>query len=124
MYEAADDGDTLISLVQDQWNVFSERLQAVQKSEELLEDILNSDWDDDSGEFPVNALDSYRARAVLNELETWEQSCWEVKENPDVEPEFSDYFDDELSAVEKTIRGGTIVYRARSGWADSDEGGR
>lgn len=56
MYEQSDDGYTLISLVQDEWCVFSDKLYESGESKGLLEDILNSDWDDDDGEPPIAPL--------------------------------------------------------------------
>lgn len=55
MYEESEDGSSLISLVQDQWYVFSDKLHIAGNSRELLQDILNSHWDDDSGEAPISA---------------------------------------------------------------------
>jgi hypothetical protein len=124
MYEESDDGDTLISLVQDGWGIFSEALHESGKSRELLEDILNSDWDDDSGELPVNAHNTYRSREVLHEVESWETFCEAVKENPEEEPDFSEYFDEELAGAERAIPNGTILYRARPGWMTEERGRR
>jgi RES domain-containing protein len=124
MYEQSDDGDTIISLVQDGWHVFSDKLHESGESRKLLEDILNSDWDDDSGEFPVNAFDTYRSRETLPEVESWEAFCDEVKADPDAEPEFSEYFDEELGVAAKTLPAGTILYRARPGWNEDDQGRR
>lgn len=70
MYDDSDDGDSLIYVVQDEWYIFSDKLHESDRSAELMEDILNSDWDDDSGEGPVSALDPVRRRDVLPDLES------------------------------------------------------
>jgi hypothetical protein len=124
MYEQSDDGDMLISLVQDGWYVFSDTLHESGESKALLENILNSDWDDDSGDPPVNAFDTYRSRQPLHEVESWETFRDAVKEDPGAEPDFGEYFEEELAAVEKTIPVGTILYRARPGWSGQDGQGR
>ena len=87
MYDQSDGGDTLISLVQDGWYIFSDKLHETGKSRRLLEDILNSDWDDDSGEAPIDASDTYRNREVLREVESWEAFCDAVREEPEAEPD-------------------------------------
>jgi RES domain-containing protein len=124
MYDAADDGYSLISLVQDGWYVFSDRLHESGNSKDLLEDILNSDWDDDSGEWPVDAWDTYRAREVLPEVESWEAFCDAVAEEPEAEPDFGDYFEEQLAMAELTLPAGKILYRARAGWTTDEQNRR
>ena len=124
MYDQSDDGDTLISLVQDGWHVFSDKLHESGDSKGLLEDILNSNWDDDDGEPPIDAYDTYRSRETLQEVESWETLCDVVKDDPETEPDFGEYFEEQLAVAEKIIRAGTILYRARPGWNGVDGRGR
>jgi RES domain-containing protein len=121
MYDQSDDGDTLISSIQDGWHIFSDKLHEAGESRRLLEDILNSDWDDDSGEPPIDAFDTYRSREVLPEVESWEAFCDAVKEEPEAEPDFGEYFEEQLGVAEKTVPAETIMYRARSGWDTDDQ---
>jgi hypothetical protein len=124
MYDQSDDGDTLISLVQDGWYIFSDKLHESEESKGLLEDILNSNWDDDDGEPPIDAYDTYRSRETLEEVEGWESFCEAVKDDPEAEPDFGEYFEEQLAAAEKTIPSGTILYRARPGWSVDGRGRR
>jgi RES domain-containing protein len=124
MYDQSDDGDTLISLVQDGWHIFSDKLHEADESRRLLEDILNSDWDDDSGESPIDAFDTYRSREVLPEVESWEAFCNAVTEEPELEPDFGEYFEEQLAVAEKSVPAETIMHRARPGWSTDDQGRR
>lgn len=124
MYVESGDGDSLVFLVQDEWDVFSEWLYESGRAAELLEDILNSDWDDDSGEPPISASDAYRRREVLPELESWEQFCFDVKEDPEAQPEFGEFFDVHLEYAENILPAETVLYRARAGWSAVVDGRR
>lgn len=118
MYDESDNGYTLESLVQDEWIVFSDKLHCSEDgSGGLLEDILNSDWDDDDGEPPIDANNTYVKRETLEDIETWHSFCDEVRENPDAEPQFGELFDESLGVAEENIAAGTVLYRARLGWS-------
>ena len=121
MYDQSDDGYSLISLVQDGWYIFSDKLHETDESRRLLEDILNSDWDDDSGEPPIDAFDTYLSREVLPEVESWEAFCDAVKEEPEAEPDFGEYFEEQLAVAEKSVPPETILFRARPGWSTDDQ---
>src|SRR5437773_375537 len=54
--------DTLLDLVQDDWDVFSETLLESGNAGKLLENIANAHWDDDSGENPFDAEELYTRR--------------------------------------------------------------
>jgi hypothetical protein len=96
MYADHDHGVSLIDAVQDKWYVFSDKLHTSGRSRALLEDILNSNWDDDDGEPPVDAWDLVRAREVLPDLDSWEDFCLNVRDDPDLEPDFGETFDEDL----------------------------
>ncbi len=54
--------DTLLTLVHDDWDVFSEALLQGGNAGKLLENIANAHWDDDSGENPLDAEELYKRR--------------------------------------------------------------
>jgi len=57
MYVVADtfeSGEPLLSLIQRRWGVFDDDLSEDTQAA-LLEEIVNSDWDDDDGESPLDA---------------------------------------------------------------------
>lgn len=124
MYTDDGDGVSLIDAVQDEWYVFSDKLHTSGRSRGLLEDILNSDWDDDDGEAPVDAWDTVRRREVLPDLESWAGFCLDVREHPDLEPEFGDVFEEDLKNTSETLHAGMILFRARLGWSDVVRGRR
>jgi hypothetical protein len=116
MYDESDNGYTLISLVQDEWMVFSDKLHSAGESGGLLEDIVNSNWDDDSGEPPIDANNTYVKHETLEDIESWDSFCDAVAEDPDAEPEFGELFEEGLAVAEKIIPAATILHRARPGW--------
>lgn len=62
MYVVADNfesGESLISLIQWHWQVFDDDVLDQDVQADLLEDIANSDWDDDDGEAPLDAHELY-----------------------------------------------------------------
>ena len=62
MYVEADTyerGEILIDLIQWNWQVFDDEALDREKQISLLEEIVNSDWDDDDGEMPVDGSDLY-----------------------------------------------------------------
>ena len=81
MYRVVDDfgSPSLLDRAQG-WDIFrddlDERTQAA-----LLEDILNSRWDDDSGESPIDAQVSY-AFVEGEEDDRWAEFCSRVADKP------------------------------------------
>src|SRR2546430_4173356 len=57
LYVPSDDprGEMLVDLIQGDYEIFEEDLHTSGKAARLLEDIMRTGWDDDSGEFPVDA---------------------------------------------------------------------
>jgi hypothetical protein len=120
-----DVGDPLLWLVQEDWQVFDDNLHEDQ-SGPLLEEIVDSTWDDDSGESPVSWNDLHTRRVALwhsSRAERWEDFCDEVKGNPDLTPTFEEILGEDLWRQSVTLRAGTIIFRARLAWASIDENG-
>lgn len=126
MYESPEGGhgDSLIATVQDEWNIFSDPLHESDRSGELLEDILNSEWVDGDGESPVNAYELVRSRDVLQDLNTWEEFCIDVREDPNMDPAFGEVFEEDLKNTTGVLPVGTTLYRARLGWGSEVNGRR
>jgi hypothetical protein len=100
--------------------VFEDSLHTSGEAACLLEDIMESGWDDDSGEPPVDANELYRRRAEgehhTTMREAWEEFCYEVRENPTHEPNLPALFDDELARMEGELPRESIMHRARIGF--------
>ena len=113
-------GDMLVDLIQWDYEVFEDDLHASDEAACLLNDIMETGWDDDSGEPPVSAHELYHRRSSLwyhtTMVEAWEEFCEKVKEDPAHEPELPELFDEELGRMEVEISHGTILYRARLGF--------
>ncbi|TKS58978.1 MAG: hypothetical protein EWM72_02630 [Nitrospira sp.] len=120
-------GTAIIDLVQQDWEVFSERLFDSNSAGRLLESIMHSGWDDDSGEPLLGASDPYVARHRRWSYDTlediWQQFADEVKSDPSRPIEFRDA-DFDAFLIHEELKGrrtvqvpeGTILYRARLGF--------
>lgn len=126
-------GTPIIDLVQQDWEVFSERLFESDNAGRLLEVIMHSCWDDDSGEPLLGASDHYVARHRHWSHDTleniWQQFADKVKLDPSCPLEFRDaQFDGSFLPEElkerRTVQAskGTIFYRARLGFERTSEG--
>lgn len=119
LYASSDDanGEMLIDTIQWDYEVFEDGLYSSDRAAGLLEDILATRWDDDSGESPVRAHELYRRSwAGPTMLEEWTEYCGDVKEHPDKKPDLPALFDEEVGRQEAEVRQGTILYRARPGF--------
>src|SRR5262245_19422634 len=76
-------GDSLIDLLQGDWEVFNESFYDGGGASRLLTDILLAGWDDDSGEPMPDANDSYERKTALNLVENWNEFLYEDKKEPD-----------------------------------------
>lgn len=121
--------DTLMYLVQGEYEPFSERLYGDEGADavELMNDILMTGWDDDDGEPPIDAGDYYSARGGdyhETQAERWAEFSHYVKENPDMAPPLSEIFGEDIARAEAELPVGTIVYRARKGFKENENGVR
>jgi RES domain-containing protein len=128
-----EDGMAIIYLIQEDWDVFSERLLESEAAGSLFEAIMHSGWDDDSGEPQVGAYDPYVAhhrRWGYDTLEDiWQEFAHEVKSDLTRPLEFRDAEFDEF-LIQEELRGGraievtpsTVLYRARPGCVRGPDG--
>ncbi|MFV8603746.1 RES domain-containing protein [Ralstonia pseudosolanacearum] len=125
LYEPSDcgNGELLIDTIQWDYEVFEDGLHCSGGAASLLEDILATRWDDDSGESPVGAHELYRRRSWIGPtmLEEWDEYCADVKEHPFMKPSLPALFDEELGRQESEVPQGTILYRARLGFNGTGE---
>lgn len=126
-------GTAVIDLVQEDWEVFSEHLLENNGAGRLLEAIIHSGWDDDSGEPLLGASDLYVARHRRWSHDTladiWQQFAEEVKSEPTRPLRFRDADFDEFLIHEellgsRTVRvpTGAVLYRARLGFVRNHNG--
>jgi len=122
MYLVADtyeSGEPLLDLMQWHWQVFDDDLSE-NKQAALLEEIVNSEWDDDNGESMLNARELYMPKSSQwfhnTHGDTWEQFCADVREDPHITIPFDEFIAEELGESEETLRAGTIFSRARPGF--------
>jgi RES domain-containing protein len=115
--------DTLLDLVQDDWDVFSETLLESGNAGKLLENIANAHWDDDSGENPLDADELYTRRPSI-----WHSSLKsafagvvsELSDNPDdpgIPTKLAESLGEHFSRVARTIPNGEYFFRGRPGCA-------
>lgn len=130
MYEVADSfesGERLVFLIQDDWQVFDEDALTEDQRAELLEEIVNADWDDDDGEDPVDAQGLYQP--VGGQLHTthrdrWDQYCSDVRENPAEGLPFEEFLTEDLAKLSVTLAVGSQLHRARPGFKPGEYGER
>jgi hypothetical protein len=125
-------GEPIVMLIQDHWQVFSDDLVTSNREGALLEAIMDSGWDDDSGEPRLSAYDHYVDSPWYHETldQIWEEFAYEVKRDPSRPlrirgPGFDDFLFDEELLNRRTVQlpAGTVLYRARLGFARDPEGG-
>jgi hypothetical protein len=123
-YEA---GERLIWRVQEDWSVFNEDALDENSQCDLLEEIANSDWDDDSGESPINAKALYQVHGGwlhTTHEERWGQYCSDVRDDPDQTFPFEEYLAEDFYQLAVTLAKGTTLFRARRGFRPGDYGER
>jgi len=115
-------------MIQGDWEVFTEDMFDSGRAGTLLEEIMESQWDDDSGLPPVRAHDLYlrKVKKWYHDTldDTWEEFSQQVKEDPNCEllfrgdVDFHDFLIHEEILGNRTERvpAGTIFYRARLGY--------
>jgi RES domain-containing protein len=93
-------------------------VSGAKKADKLFDAIMKSGWDDD-GPFPPTANDLYTSRKSIfhSTLEDkWQEFCSDVMENPEFE--FDDFWEEDLQKVERKLRRGTVLFRARLGFQE------
>jgi hypothetical protein len=118
--------DMLLDLMQWDYMIFEDGLYTSGSAGQLLEDIMMTGWDDDSGDPPVSASELYTLRSNLwyhsTMVEEWKEFCEKVKEDPSHEPPLPALIDEELARMEVDLPHGTILYRARIGFVSIESG--
>ncbi len=125
--EPLDVGEFLIDLAQEDWEVFSDELYAAGKADDLFDRAVQAGWDDDSGDPLPGARELYTRRPSIfhtSLAETWEEFCRDVIGKPtmSLRRKFHELMPDDLWRSELKFPKGTILYRARLGFADGEEG--
>jgi RES domain-containing protein len=125
-YDAFETGEMLIYRIQEDWDVFDEDHLNQDTQATLLEDIVNSDWDDDDGESPIDAHELYivGGQHHVSNADIWSEFVDEVRKNPDRDIPLDYELDESLVRAEKVIVAGTRFYRARLGCEHGQYGRR
>lgn len=108
-------GDPLTWLIEEDWQVFSKKLVDTNGDKRLLERIVNSAWEKDSGEDRINASELYTRRASIRRdsmSEKWEEFCYRVKANPRKHPTFDGMVREDLWRYENAVGETHSLYRA------------
>ncbi len=129
LYVPSDDphGDMLVDLIQWDYEIFEDDLYTSDTAARLIDEIMQTGWDDDSGEAPVRAHELYYPRSSLwhhtTMAEEWKEFCEKVKEDPSHERYLPPLIEEELARMEVDLPNGTILYRARTGFVSVGDGG-
>src|ERR1035438_5348839 len=125
--ESFESGEPLISLVQWHWQVFDEDELDEDSRVDLLEEIVNSDWDDDSGEPEIDPRELYQplgGSLHTTHRERWEQYCSDVRDDSEQSFPFEEYLAEDFNQLAVTFPKGTTLYRARRGFSAGEYGER
>lgn len=124
--ESFEAGDLIVDLVQEDWDVFSQRLLDQGDPGSLLEEALNAHWDDDSGESPFSSRELYQRVTDIwhhtSMADEWEEYCRVARSNPPADMPLPQLFAEDVSAVEVRLPSGAMLYRARAGFASDADG--
>src|SRR6266849_6792987 len=130
MYVPADSfesGEPLVDLVQWHWEIFDEDALDRDARAQLLEEIANSDWDDDDGEPMLDAGELYSPLGDslhTTHRERWEQFCSDVRGDPNEALPFEEYFREDFAQLGAQLPAGTALYHARRGFEPGEYGER
>ena len=116
-------GDTLDRLLQDDWNVFSDKLVDSGNAGLLLASIANFHWDDESGEPPVDAYELYTREKSLwhsSLAEKWSDFCSDVRTDALTPLDLGVPLDEDLDRCATEVEAETIYWRARIGFVECD----
>lgn len=118
-------GDLLDRLIQDDWEVFSDRLAGPTSQMDLLEAILSARYTDaewtrrqETQEYPFDRSELYTARR--NPVDFTMADAWEehrqklIKSGSPIDP--FGLSPDSMSKAASTLAAGTVIYRARNGY--------
>jgi len=114
-------GSPLLTLVQEDWDVFSQRLIDSERADELLVELANDGWDDDSGESLFNTADLYTRRiswaheTLQDVLEGVIRDLGEDPNDPDIPGKLAEALADQLVTLSRQISKGAVFYRGRPG---------
>ena len=114
-----DVGEYLIDLVQE-WDIFADEIFCSGVAADLLEEIANSHWDDDSGEpqFDQHALYTERSSRWYSTsmASDWDDFSHQMKSNSEASVPLSEVFDEDVWRFAGTIPIDSVLYRARLGY--------
>ena len=117
--DTLDVGEFLIDLVQE-WDIFTDEIVCSGVAADLLEEIANSHWDDDSGEPPVDQHALYTKRSSrwysTSMASNWDDFSHQVKSNPGASIPLSEVFDEDAWRFAGTVPIDSVLYRARLGY--------
>ena len=114
--DAFERGESLFYLIQDSYQVFSERVEEKGRAEDLLFAILQSGWEKDDGEDPLDRFELFAFAKPFYEsslAEDWQQFCSEVRKHPNADDPFYRFLDDDLARTEVRIPANAEFLRAR-----------
>ena len=117
-------GEHLIDLVQE-WDIFTDEIFCSGEAADLLEEIANSHWDDDSGEprFDQHALYTERPSKWHSTMASnWDDFSLRVKRNPGASVPIRRAFDEDAWRFAGVVPIDSVLYRARLGFKQGRSG--
>jgi RES domain-containing protein len=106
-------------MLQDDWQVFSDKVTVLENEKDLLDAIMSSGWEKDSGTDPIDVYGLFTRRDSFyrsSPFEKWQEFCEQVRQDPDSALPFSEFFTEELARLTETVAPSTMLYRSRRGY--------
>jgi RES domain-containing protein len=124
--EPFESGQPLHVLLDEDWRVFSEKLVGLDRAADLLQAILESGWDDDSGE-PIPSKNELFVRASFwlyeSPAESWQAFSYNIRQEESLQHELPPALYEDIYCLQKEIHAGrSILFRARRGFEEGEWG--
>ena len=117
-------GEFLIDLVQE-WGIFTDEIFCSGAAADLLEEIANAHWDDDSGEPRFDQHDLYTERPSKwhsTMAFNWDDFSDQVKSNPEISAPLPEMFAEDAWRFSGVVPIDSVLYRARLGFEQEQYG--
>jgi len=124
--DSFDEGEPLYLLLDEDWHVFDERIQGTDSAAALLRAILESGWDDDSGEAlpdPYELVVPKSSWLHQTRAEDWRDFSYAILEDASVEHFIPASVEEDIGMLAKEY-GQKTLYRARLGFSQDSVGSK
>jgi hypothetical protein len=124
--DAWEEGEPLYTTIDEDWHVFSEGIAASDTAVELLRAILESGWDDDSGEAlpdPYELVVSRPSWVHQTPAEDWRDFCYAILHDESVDHYLPESLEEDIHILGRDISQ-QVLFRAQRGFGVGEFGSK